>query len=198
MHVCSRLPSRNWPSERVETEILTLNAELESRVRDRTVQLQAANQELEAFAYSVSHDLRAPLRAMDGFSATLLADYADALDEQGRHYLGRIQQASQRMSQLINDLLNLSRLTRTEFVRQPVDLSGMAREIAAELQQRDPQRQAQFIIADPLAIQGDAALLRIALRNLLENAWKFTGSAPWQPSKWARCRLTIVDCRLSM
>ena len=164
--------------KRAELEILKLNNELERRVLDHTVLLAAANQELEAFAYSVSHDLRAPLRAMDGFSAILLADYAGALDEQGRHYLERIQQAAQRMGQLINDLLNLSRVTRTEFSRRPVDLSALARDIAAELQHRDPQRQVTFTIADTLPVQGDAALLRIALQNLLENAWKFTGSRP--------------------
>jgi len=150
-------------------------AEQEQRVQERTIQLQAANRELEAFAYSISHDLRAPLRALDGFSAALLARYADQLDEQGRHWLDRIQKASQRMGQLIGDLLNLSRVTRAEFNRQPVDLAELAREIAADLQSRDPQRQIEFDITETLPAQGDPRLLRIALQNLLENAWKFTG-----------------------
>jgi len=151
---------------------------LAQRVRDRTAQLEAANRELEAFAYSVSHDLRAPLRALDGFSAALLADYPDKLDEQGRHYLSRIQEASRRMGQLINDLLNLSRVTRAEFARQRVDLTALAREIAAELQQHDPGRQVAFSIPERLEVQADPRLLRIALQNLLENAWKFTGPRP--------------------
>jgi signal transduction histidine kinase len=137
--------------------------------------LQASNQELEAFAYSVSHDLRGPLRAMEGFSAALLSDYRANLDEQGQHYLERIQQASQRMAQLINDLLNLSRITRSELNRRSVNLDCLAREITAELQTLDPQRQAEFVIAEPLTVRGDAHLLQIALQNLLENAWKFSG-----------------------
>ena len=155
--------------------IRRLNEELEQRVLDRTAQLQASNQELEAFAYSVSHDLRGPLRAMEGFSAALLSDYRDSLDKQGQHYLDRIQQASQRMGQLISDLLNLSRITRSELTSQSVNLGRLAREIAAELQTLNPQRQAEFIIAEPLTVQGDAHLLQIALQNLLGNAWKFSG-----------------------
>lgn len=159
----------------LHAQVQRYTAELEQRVRERTAQLQAANQELEAFVYSVSHDLRAPLRALDGFSAALLTHYADRLDEQGRHWLERIGHASQRMGQLIGDLLNLSRITRVEFIRRPVDLAGLAREIAAELAGRDPERQVEFLIADRLPASGDPALLRIALQNLLENAWKFTG-----------------------
>ncbi len=147
---------------------------LAQRVAERTAQLEAANRELEAFSYSVSHDLRAPLRAMEGFSSALLSRYSGRLDDQGRHYLERIQNAAQRMGQLINDLLDLSRVARRELVRQRVDLGALAQEIAAELQARDPQRRARFVIAQPLSVEGDASLLRIALQNLLENAWKFS------------------------
>ncbi|MBM4429829.1 MAG: PAS domain S-box protein [Chloroflexi bacterium] len=148
---------------RLFAELQAERDSLAQRVEERTAQLQAANQELEAFAYSVSHDLRAPLRAMDGFSEALLAQYQGQLDEQGQHYLQRIQKASRRMGQLINDLLSLSRVTRYELSRQQVDLSKMAREIAADLQAQEPARQAEFAIAGDMAVEGDAHLLRIAL-----------------------------------
>jgi len=150
----------------------------EDALKLRTAQLAAANQELEAFAYSVSHDLRAPLRALDGFSGALLSQYYSQLDPQAQHYLDRIQEASRRMGQLIEDLLNLSRITRRDMGRQEVDLSVLAREIAAELRASDPQRQVEFVIADEMIVQGDASLLRIVLENLMNNAWKFTGHRP--------------------
>lgn len=152
-----------------------LNRELEDRVQDRTRELESANKELEAFCYSVSHDLRAPLRALDGFSDELLRCYAERLDDKGRHYLERVRAGTQRMGQLIDDLLDLSRLSRGEMKREQVDLTGLARAVAGELQQREPGRQISFDIQPDLTGQGDAGLLKVALENLLGNAWKFTG-----------------------
>ena len=167
-------------SERKQAEdrIRQLNAELEQRVRERTAELEAANKELEAFSYSVSHDLRAPLRAMDGFSMALIEDYADKLDETGQNYLRRIRAGSQRMAELIDDLLHLSQVTRAEMRHVRVDLTAMAEEIGTELRQLQPDRQMEFIVAPALAVDADAQLLRLALYNLLANAWKFTGKNP--------------------
>jgi len=137
-------------------------------------ELEEANKELEAFSYSVSHDLRAPLRSIDGFSQVLLEDYADKLDDQGKDYLRRIRAASQRMSQLINDLLTLSRVTRAEIHFEEVDLTTMVENIVAELKERQPNRDVKFIIAPNVKAYGDSHLLRIVLENLFNNAWKFT------------------------
>jgi PAS domain S-box-containing protein len=161
-----------------EAEARKLAAELEERVKERTAQLETANRELEAFAYSVSHDLRAPLRAMSGFSHLLLEYYGETLDDQGRHYLQRMDQVSQRMGKLIDDLLSLSRLTRVEMRRERVNLSVMAREIAAELQEREPGRDVEFVVSERLIARGDAELLRVVLENLFGNAWKFTAKHP--------------------
>ena len=159
----------------LEEQFRQLNAELEARVRQRTAQLETANQELEAFSYSISHDLRAPLRSIDGFSRILLEDYGDKLDADGKDSFNRIRAASQRMGQLIDDLLQLSRHTRSEMRRAPVDLSVLARAVADELQKMEPERRVEFVIEPNLVAQADANLLRVVLENLLGNAWKFTG-----------------------
>ncbi|OYE04158.1 hypothetical protein CDG79_14825 [Nostoc sp. 'Peltigera membranacea cyanobiont' 232] len=161
--------------KKAESEILRLNVQLEQRVAERTAQLEATNKEMEAFSYSVSHDLRAPLRSIDGFSQALLEDYADKLDALGQNYLQRVRAATQRMAQLIDDLLNLSRLTRSEMRCEKVDLSALVEAIATELHKTQPERQVEFAIAPGLVTNGDAHLLRVVLENLLGNAWKFTG-----------------------
>jgi PAS domain S-box-containing protein len=164
--------------KRAEEEIRSLTVELEERVARRTAQLEAANRELDAFAYSVSHDLRAPLRAMSGFSHLLLEYYSDKLDDQGRHFLQRMDQVSQRMGKLIDDLLSLSRLARREMQRERVNLSDIARGIAAELRERDPERRVHFIVGERLMAHGDPHLLGVVLENLLGNSWKFTAKKP--------------------
>jgi len=137
-------------------------------------ELAALNQEIEAFSYSVSHDLRGPLRSMDGFSQALLEDYGDKLDEEAKDSLQRIRAASQRMGRLIDELLGLSRVTRAELTLKPVNLSDVAREIAESLGQQQPARAVQWEIAENLTVHADKALIQIAMQNLLENAWKFT------------------------
>ncbi len=147
-----------------------------NRVRaERSSQdLEDANRELEAFSYSVSHDLRAPLRSIDGFSQILLEDYAEELDEEGKHYLARVRAASQRMGRLIDDLLGLSRVTRSALNRRRVDLSALAEEVAGELREANPERSVAFSAQKGLEVWGDTRLLRVALENLIGNAWKFT------------------------
>lgn len=161
-----------------ELESSRLNEELEQRVRKRTAQFKAANQELEAFTYSVSHDLRAPLRGIRGFSEILLADHAHQLDAAGQELLRRVCDSSQRMGWLIEDLLELSRVGRGKLRWQPVNLSAQAEAIAASLRHDDPARTVRFIIAPHLQAAGDERLLQVLLDNLLRNAWKFTRSQP--------------------
>ncbi len=159
-----------------ELEVSRLNAELEQRVRQRTLELEASNRELEAFAYSVSHDLRAPLRGIDGWSLALLEDYAASLDDGARQYLNRVRSETQRMGNLIDDLLQLSRVSRGEMKLAQVDLTGLANQIACRLRDAQPQRRIEFAIEPGLVGLGDARLLEIALTNLLSNAVKFTGT----------------------
>lgn len=152
----------------------SLQAELEQRIKLRTRELEAVNQELEAFSYSVSHDLRAPLRALGGFSEVLLEDYADHLDEEGREYLGHIRTAADQLSQLIDELLNLSRLTRSEMQYQEVNLTTVAKEVVRHLRVAEPARALQVHVEPDMVVRGDQTLLRVAIQNLLENAWKYT------------------------
>ncbi len=165
----------DFASEREKSEAANrgLRVALES-LRLAKEDVDSANRELEAFAYSVSHDLRAPLRTIGGFSQVLVEDCDAQLNEQGRDSLHRIVAAVEKMGQLIDDLLNLSRVTRVEMLRGPVDLTRMARKIFEEFRKFHPERQAEIVVADDLVGQGDERLLSVVLRNLIDNAWKFT------------------------
>ena len=159
-------------------EVRTLNTELEGRVRLRTAELEVANKELEAFSYSVSHDLRAPLRTVDGFSLALEEDYGTGLDDTARNYLQRIRASVQHMGQLIDALLQLSRITRADLNRETVDVTAMGSEIMHEIEQQDPSRKIDVSIQPGLQANADPRLLRVALQNLLGNAVKFTARTP--------------------
>ncbi len=155
-----------------------LNEQLEQRVRERTAELESSNRELEAFCYSVSHDLRTPLRSIDGFSQAALEDYGERLDDTGKDYLNRVRNGCRHMDQLIDDLLRLSRVTRDQMCHESVDLTALALAVARQLQEREPERPVEFRIAPGLTAIGDTRLLHAALFNLLANAWKFTSKNP--------------------
>ncbi|MHB8482979.1 MAG: PAS domain-containing sensor histidine kinase [Nitrospiria bacterium] len=161
-------------AEKMELEIFLRAQE----IQEANEKLRVTNDTLESFSYSVSHDLRAPLRGIDGFSQALLENYADKLDAQGKHYLQRVRAGTQRMAQLIDDILKLSRLSRSEMRKERVNLSELAKTIASELKEAEPERPVEFTIAEGVAVEGDPRFLRIVLENLLRNAWKFTGKHP--------------------
>ena len=161
--------------QKADQAIRNQRDELERQVAERTAELSASNHELEAFAYSVSHDLRAPLRAIDGFSLALLEDYGDSLDETGGRYLQRVRAGTQRMGDLIDDMLQLSRVNRGDFNLQQIDISAMAEEVFQRLQATAPERQVKIDVMPGMNAQGDRRLLGILLENLLGNAWKYTG-----------------------
>ena len=161
-----------------EDQLKRLNATLEERVAERTRSLEAANRELEAFSYSVSHDLRAPLRGISGFSQLLHESYVHLLDDTGRNYLERVKIAAARMARLIDDLLDLSRIARQTIHRADIDVSALAAEVVGELREADPAREVAVTIEPGLRAHADPGLARIVLANLLDNAWKFTMHSP--------------------
>lgn len=164
--------------KKTEQQISRMNDELENKVIERTKMLRIANKELEAFSYSVSHDLRAPLRSIDGFSQALIEDYADSLDKTAMNYLSRVRSAAQRMSTLIDDMIKLAKVSRTELARKQINLSAIARSVADSLLEQSPDREARFIIEPDLTVIGDENLMKVVLQNLVENAWKFTSQEP--------------------
>jgi PAS domain S-box-containing protein len=161
--------------KQAEKEIIKINQELEQRVTARTAELEALNRELEAFSYTVSHDLKTPLRSIRGFAQAIAEDYSDKLDDAGRDYLRRLTSAGGRMTQLIDAMLSISRLTRRELMGKAVNLSSVAEVIAHDLKTNEPSREVEFLIAKGVKAHGDSGMLEIALRNLFDNAWKFTG-----------------------
>ena len=168
----------NQRRQEAEDKLLKLNAELEERVRQRTIELEATNRELESFSYSVSHDLRAPLRGIDGWSLALLEDFGEELAPKAREYLTQVRAEASRMMELIEDLLKLSRVTRCDMRREAVDMSALAQSIVQTLRRAEPDRQVEVAVQPGVVAQGDSNLLELVLQNLLHNAWKFTGKQP--------------------
>lgn len=164
--------------DRMRQKIEDLNTRLEERVEERTRELEGANRDLEAFVYSVSHDLRAPLRSVTGFSQALLEDYEGHLDETGQDLVKRVHEGATRMKKMIEALLNFARVSRRDLHIEPLNISRLARDIVADISQRDPERDVEFIITPRLRVYGDPQLIRIVLENLLDNAWKFTRRTP--------------------
>ena len=185
-------------TDRVQTReaIRRANQELEQRVRERTAQLEVANKELETFSYSVSHDLRSPLRSIDGFSQILLTRYHDRLDPGGQHYLQRIRANVHRMGELIDDLLQLSRVTLEQMKSQPVNLTSIAQETASQLSATQPDRAVEWSIAPTALTHGDPRLLRIVLENLLGNAWKYTTQRPVARIEFGVCSPSAASASL--
>jgi light-regulated signal transduction histidine kinase (bacteriophytochrome) len=166
------LTNRDMANEIAERKLV------EADLRRATAAAEQANKELESFSYSVAHDLRAPLRSMDGFSQALLEDYETRLDEEGKMYLHRVRESAQQMARLIDDLLALSRVSREQIHREPVDLSDLARKVLDRLQNEQPDRAVEIVIAPEVPAFADLRLMAIVLGNLLGNAWKFTSRRP--------------------
>lgn len=181
------LRNENVQLRQAEETIRRLNANLERCVEERTRQLMDANRELEAFSHSVSHDLRAPLRALDGFSKILLEEYGGKFDDRGRGYLTRVGEAVDRMRNLIEDLMRLSQVNAAELHRREIDLSAMILSVVEELRHQEPAREVQFTVAPGLHCMGDSQLLRIALQNIVGNAWKFTRKVRHAQIEFGRC-----------
>ena len=176
----------------VEAQIRSLNAELEQRVRDRTAQTEVLNREWEACSYSVSHDLRAPLRWIGGFAKALDEDYGGALDVAGQQFIHKIRTSAEHMSLLLDALTEVARFSRTELRRESVDLSAMARRVAVELQLSAPGRKVELVIAEGITTSGDPRLLKRVLENLLGNAYKFTATVRLAKSNSAPRRETTA------
>jgi len=174
----ARASAANEQLRASEERYRTLSDQLEKRVAERTLALELANRELESFCYSVSHDLRAPLRSIDGFSLALLEDYGSRFDSEGKRLLDIVHSEAQRMGRLIDDLLNLSRMSRTSMTRTRVDLSALATACVATQRAAAPSRDVKVTIAPNMTAYGDDGLLHIVLENLVSNAWKFTRNRP--------------------